>query len=370
MMAGTNDLRSGEKILPSPITALGQFYRVLEAGTEERKYIGLDRNVRVSPFPEWFMAKIRENIDSSLFNNYPVQDQLQIKLASYLNVSTDSLLITPSSDAAFQYLYHAYVSQGDEVVMLDPSYAMFPVYADMFEAKPVLIPFDRDITVDNVLLINSISNRTKMVLIANPNQPTGTLLPESVLLTLINRAAEVNALVVVDEAYYPFSHSTLLPMVVQYPNLVVTRTFSKAGGLAGCRIGYIVGHPEIINQVYKVRSVNDLNSMAILCVNELLEYPEVIDQYVADTEEGSSILQRDVRELGLEPLPTHANFALIRVGHICDPNRLVESLKLNGYLVKGSLPECVDDCIRVTLGPADVMRGFVTALRKSLEMCV
>ena len=367
MMVGTSGFPSGEKMIPDPITELGQFYRVAEAGTEERKFIGLDRNVRVSPFPEWFMTRIRENIDSSLFNNYPVQDQLHVKMSSYLNVSSDSLLITPSSDAAFQYLYHAYVSQGDEVLMLDPSYAMFPVYADMYGAKSVLVPFDRNINVDNSLLTNSVSNRTKMVLIANPNQPTGTLLPEDVLITLVSLAAEVKALVVVDEAYYPFSHTTLLPMVAQYPNLVVTRTFSKAGGLAGCRIGYIVGHPEIIKQVYKVRSVNDLNSIAILCADQLLEYPEVIDQYVADTEEGSAILQREVLDLGLEPLPTHANFALIRVGHFCDPNRLVESFKLNGYLVKGALPECVDDCIRVTLGPPEVMLGFVNALRKSLE---
>jgi histidinol-phosphate aminotransferase len=354
-------------MLPTAVPAVKILHRVPEAGITTRQYIGLDRNERLSPFPDWFMDNIRQSVQSNLLNWYPVQDELELELAEDVGLSLDQIILTPSSDSAFKALYQAYIGPGDSAVMLDPSYAMFPVYAQMFLGNPVLIPFDQNLEIDTELLLESIIPGVRLVMIANPNQPTGTILGDDIILEMIDRAARVGALVVVDEAYYPFSRATALPWVKEYPNLVVTRTLSKGAGLAGLRIGFVAGHPEVIENLFKVRTVNDMNSMSILCAREILKHPELIDDYVDQVDAGREVLAKDVAELGLTPLPSHANFMLIRVAHKRPPRELVEELKTKGYLVKGLDAPCVADCIRVTLGPPEIMSQFSASLREVME---
>ena len=113
--------------------------------------------------------------------------------------------------------------------------------------------------------------------------------------------------------------------------------------------------------------MNDMNAMAILCAGKLLEHPQIIDDYVMEVERGIHLLESAALDMGLEPYPTHANFMLIRVEHRCNPNELVSALKTRGYLVKGSLPSCISDCIRVTVGPPNIMSAFASSLRSALE---
>ena len=358
----------GDRCLPSSVPALQKLFRVPEAGSDTRQYVGLDRNERLVPFPDWFIEDIRQSVTSTLLTWYPTQDQLHGQLCDELGLREDQLILTASSDAAFKAFYEVYIQPGDRIVMLDPSYAMFPVYAQMFGGEAVLVPYNSDVELDNESLLNSVTPGVKLVMLANPNQPTGTLLDEGILREVINRAAAVNALVVMDEAYYPISGVTALPWLDTYPNLLVTRTFSKAAGLAGLRLGLVAGDPEVITNLYKVRPVNDLNSMSIVCALQILKHPEIIEDYLAQIEEGKKILVSQVEDLGLKALPSHANFVLIRVADRCQPAQLVEALKQRGYLVKGPLDApCVADCIRVTLGPPDLMSNFADSLRSVLE---
>lgn len=350
--------------LPDPVPALNRFSRVPEAGINTRKYIGLDRNERLTPFPDWFMETIKQAVQSKLLTCYPVQDELEEQLSQYLGLDMDHILLSPSSDAAMKSLYQSYLNPGDRVVMLDPSYAMFPVYADMFGAESIQIPYNSTPTVDEEQILDVITAGVKLVMIANPNQPTGTILENSILRKLVEKAESVGAILAVDEAYYPFSKTTAMPMIAEHPNLVVMRTFSKAAGLAGLRIGYVAGDPRVIANLYKVRTVNDMNSMALLCASEILRHPDIIDQYVAEVTAGGIVLAEEVKNLGLEPLPTHANFMLIRVGQRKSPDIVVEELKTRGFLVKSLSPHCVSDCIRVTLGPPALMIEFASNLSK------
>ena len=367
-MSGKLKRSQASGYLPDPAPGLAQVHRVREAGSDVLDYIALDRNERVSPFPEWFMDEVRENLTSAVLSRYPVQDQLHRQLAQQLQVPEECLILTPSSDSAFKSLFEAYVQPGDGVVMLEPSYAMFPVYTRMFLGKAVEISYGPDMELDTERLLDSATVGVKLLLIANPNQPTGTLLDETVLRQLIERAAEVGALVVVDEAYHPFSHATALPWLATYPNLVVVRTFSKSAGLAGLRLGFAAGHPEVCANLFKVRAANDLNSMAIMCASLILKHPQVVDDYVAEVQEGGRLLADRSRALGLVPLPTHTNFMLIRVAHRCPPDSLVEALKQRGFLIKGPVDApSVAGCVRVTLGPPDLMSNFADRLDEALS---
>jgi len=175
-------------------------------------------------------------------------------------------------------------------------------------------------------------------------------------------------LVVVDEAYYPFSGHTLLPWVAEHPNLVVTRTFSKAWGLAGVRVGLVAAHPEVIANLYKVRSAYDVNAVAAACTSVMLGHPEVAEDYAAAVAAGRELLVTRAQELGLEPVPSLTNFQVLRVAQRRDPAELVAALLERGYIVKGPFgAPGLRDCIRVTLGPAALMEQFADVLAEELE---
>ena len=167
--------------------------------------------------PDWLLDEIRAGIESSLLTQYPALDGLYQDLSGMLALPRERLLLTAGSDAAFRALHQVYVRPGDRVAMLDPSYAMYPIYARMFGATPVQVPFASDLSLDAEQLLDAIGTGVRMVLLADPNQPTGTQLPREVLRAVLARAAEHGALVVVDEAYFPFSRTTVLPWLARVP---------------------------------------------------------------------------------------------------------------------------------------------------------
>jgi histidinol-phosphate aminotransferase len=301
-----------------------------------------------------------------VLTGYPSADSLYEQLSQSLGVPRERLLLTAGSDSAVRAVYQALLQPGDAVVSLEPSYAMYQVYAQMFQARAVEITIPRSLKVDRQQLLEAIAPGVRLVMLANPNQPTGTLLDEEYLLRVLERAARIQALVAVDEAYFPFSRHTMLPHTGEFPNLLVIRTLSKAAGLAGLRIGFAVGHPEVVQSLWKLRPANDINSMAILCAREMLAVPELIEDYVADVEAGKETLAAVAAELGLSPVPTATNFMLLRVPSPLTPGALVASLRDDRFLVGGPFrAPCIADCIRVTLGPPALMSRFGDALRRA-----
>jgi histidinol-phosphate aminotransferase len=356
--------------LPEPIVSLTQIERLPEGGREREGYIGLDRNERLAPLPENVLDEIRGAIASPLLTGYPALDELYEDLENVLGVPRKRLLMTPGSDAAFRALHQVYVRPGDRTVMLDPSYAMYPIYTRTFGGEPVQVAFSEDLTLDGELLLDAIRPGVRMVLLADPNQPTGTTLSRELLQAILGRAGEVGVLVVVDEAYFPFSRTTVLPWLGEYPHLVVTRTFSKAWGLAGVRAGCVAAHPDVVHNLYKVRSAYDVNAVAAMCVRTLLRHPEVAQEFVAEVDAGRDVLARRVRSLGLEPLSGETNFQVLRVAARVDPATLVGRLREHGYLIRGPFTApCLRGCVRVTLGPPELMARFCDALEEALDGC-
>lgn len=362
-----SDTRSDVRI-PSPVPGVAEIERLREGGDERHGFVPLDRNERLSPLPDAVVEELRAGISSELVTTYPVLDSTYADLGSAVGLPRERLLLTSGSDAAFKALYQSYVRPGDRVVMLDPTYAMYAVYARMFEATPVTVPFADDLSLDPERLLEAIAPGTRLVLIPNPNQPTGTLLAGEVLDELIERASSVGALVLVDEAYFPFSGTTVLPAVAERPNLVVTRTFSKAWGLAGLRVGFAAAHPEVVRTLSKVRSVYDITALSAHCVRVLLSHPEVAEDYVAEVDAGRELLTARAKELGLEAIDCRTNFLPIRVTARAEPEPLVAALRDRGFLVKGPFgTPCLRDCIRATLGPPALMAEFAAALAESLD---
>ncbi|MGH3050826.1 MAG: pyridoxal phosphate-dependent aminotransferase [Gaiellaceae bacterium] len=354
------------RLSPEPVPALAEIERWREAGPELEGVVRLDRNERVGELPEWFLDELRTRLTSDLAELYPMPQRLHDELAAANGLPPERLLVTPGNDAAIRAVHLAFVRPGDSVVRLDPTYAMIPIYGRMFAARDVPVGFDTDLRADVDALLAAVQPGVRLVLLANPNQPTGTLLSGKTIAALRERCEEHGALLVLDEAYFPFAGETGLAHAVESENVVVLRTFSKAAGLAGLRVGWAAGGVEAMKALYKVRSAGEVNALGIEAARLAVARPELVDDYVAAVAAGRELLTEQARALGLEPLPGHANFLLLGVPPERDPAALVAALRDRGYLVRGAYPyPGLDRTIRVTLGPPGVMKRFAEALALS-----
>lgn len=355
--------REGIVRLPEPVASVAATHRWREGGSERSGFVGLDRNERVGPLPDWFLDEVRTAITSHLLITYPNTSELHAELAATTGIASDRLLVTPGNDPAIKAAYQCYVRPGDRVVMLEPTYAMIRVYADIFGAEAVTAGYNASLELDVDALLGKVVQGTALVVIANPNQPTGTVVEHAVLERLLERAAEAKALVFVDEAYTTFAPETsALPLLEAHSNLLVARTFSKIG-LAGIRVGFIAGAPEVVRSFYKVRSAAEVNAVAIETARILLRHPEIGTDYAADVAAGREVLAARARALDLEPLPSHANFLQLRLPPRLDPEAVVSGLHERRWLVRGPFADrCLARCVRVTLGPPDLMATFADSL--------
>ena len=367
MLSDRADTTDADFGLPEPIPALAGVQRLREGGSERDGYIGLDRNERLSPLPSEAVEAIRAALGPDELTKYPNTEPLYEQLAGQLGIARERLRLTAGSDAAIRALHHCYVTPGDRTVSLDPSYAMYPVYTRMFGGEPLQVPFDEQLRIDGDALLSAIAPGVKLVLLAEPNQPTGTALGDDLLAQVLERAAAARALVVVDEAYFPFSEHTVLPWLDEHPQLVVTRTFSKAWGLAGLRIGFAAGAPAVIETLYKVRTAYDVNAAAAAAAQVLLARPEVAADYAAEVAAGRRRLELRTRALGLSPLPGYTNFALVSVAP-ADPEQLATRLLARRFIIRGGFAAPgLAGCIRITLGPPELMDRFADALEEVLR---
>ena len=328
--------------------------------------IRLDKNENTTGLDREILAKALKGIDPDFITSYPEAAGLYRRLSDHLGLSEENLVITFGSDGAIRSIFEAFVESGDEVITLNPTYAMYDVYCDMFGAKKVSIDYDRDLGLPHEKIIKHISGRTRLVAVPNPNSPTATAISRSGMLEILKASREKGVIVLADEAYYGFYGETMLDCIKEWKNLVVTRTFSKTAGLASCRIGYAAGDPSIIEPLYKVKPMYESSGMALRFAEFILDNQPIVDGYIDAVREGKEYLARRMERLGLRVLPSHANFLVIRIPGIND--ELAESLASRGILIKGGYPHpSMKDTIRVTAGPRPQMEEFMKVFESCFE---
>ena len=312
--------------IPSPHEHLRSIFRTSERHEGRKGLICLDRNERVSPIPEPIFREMLAHLTIQDVMVYPDAGPFVERLARVLSLPEDHVAETAGSDAALRRVFMAYLRPEGIVVSLDPSYAMYDLYTRIFRgrSKRVLYPIDRQCDVASLLA--AIEPGVQLVIIAHPDQPVGTAMASSDIRRVVSRAASVGAICLIDEAYYPFNPVTVVDAVREFDNLLVTRSLSKYPGCAGLRLGYAVGHPDLIKGLMAVRG-------------------------------GRSA------ELGFEPLPCVTNFNLLRCPPGISSEQIAGALERRGYLVKHGFAHAgIKDCIRVSLNGPDIMDPFLDAL--------
>jgi histidinol-phosphate aminotransferase len=331
-----------------------------ELGLEPGKIIKLASNENpLGPSPAARRAMI-ETLERSHFYPDGGGYYLREAIAEELGLSMANVILGNGSNEIIEFLGHAYLQPGDEVVVAKHSFAVYRLMAQLFGAKVVDVP-DPDFVADLDGMLAAITPRTKEVFIANPNNPTGTMVFQDEIDRFMSRVPE-HVVVVFDEAYYEFLEEA--PDVLKYVragrNVVVLRTFSKIQGLANLRIGYGLAAPEIVEVLQRARQPFNANGIAQAGALAGMRDKDHMEATRRVTDEGRNFLQAEFLDMDLEFVPSHANFVLVRVG---DGKNVFEALLRRGIIVRAMGSYGLPEWIRVSVGTMPQNKSFVAELR-------
>ncbi|MGA9545481.1 MAG: histidinol-phosphate transaminase [Candidatus Sulfotelmatobacter sp.] len=309
------------------------------------------------------LARLR-SLDSEALARYPEREPVEAEVAGFLGLDASQALLTNGVDEAIHLLCSTYLEPGDEAIIVVPTFAMYAIFAQAEGARVVEVPSSETFSFPLGDLISRINQRTRLIALANPNNPTGTAVPCNVLLR-VARAAP-HAAVLVDEAYFEFHGETILHHTARPANLFVARTFSKAYGLAGLRMGILAGDADQMAMVRRVASPYNVNAVALAVLPEALRDQEYVERYVNEVQRGRELLQQELKALHLRYWPSRANFVLVRVGPAYA--EFIRALRTHGILVRdrNNDPAC-NGCVRLTVGSLEHTQTLIVALREVVE---
>lgn len=297
---------------------------------------------------------------------YPERQVAEGNLAEFLGVRTDELLLTNGVDEAIHLLCQTFLGAGDEALIVAPTYSMYRIYMMAAGSQVREIRSGSDFRFPTRELCDSVSDRTKLVAIANPNNPTGTLAMPEELFQLASAAG--SAAVLIDEAYFEFCGQTALNLLKEWSNVFVTRTFSKAYGMAGLRLGAMIGNREHMAAVRLACSPYNVNAVALACLPTAIEDREYIERYVDEVLESRNRLEMFLCGQGVQFWPSQANFVLLRAGATAgDARTFAERMREQGILVRDrSSDYACEGCVRITLGTRQQTDRLLNALQQTL----
>lgn len=320
--------------------------------------------------------RVLDVIQSQLkeLSRYPDGNGYVLKqaLSQKLGVAPQQITLGSGSSEVLELLARAFLTSNDEVIYSQHAFAMYPIITQAVNAQSVVTPaknWGHDLKAMQV----AITDKTRMIFIANPNNPTGTWLGAAELKNFI-ASLSANIIVVVDEAYFEYASDSRLgardypdtmAWLDEFPNLVVTRTFSKAYGIAGLRVGYGVSNPEIADLLNRVRQPFNVNSLALAAATAALNDTEHLQHGLDCNAQGMLQLAQGVESLGLTYVPSVGNFMSIDMGG--DAAGIYDSLLHEGVIVRPVASYKMPHHLRVTVGTAAENTTFLLALKKVLE---
>jgi histidinol-phosphate aminotransferase len=301
---------------------------------------------------------LREHVTASQLSIYPEYVDAIRELAAFFEVAEDEFTLTNGTDEAIQILVNTFVDDGDQMLALKPSYAMYRFYAELAGAAVHEIPYQPEtLAFPMADLLAAITPSTRAVLIANPNNPTGTTIDLAAIKTILQAAP--NAAILIDEAYFEFCETTALPWIRDYKNLFVSRTFSKVYGMAAMRCGCLFSSAANVAWLKKAQSPYSVNTLAALAARAAIRDRAYVDNYVDEVLAARARAYEGLHKLGIKTFPSEANFILFELGDRAIPIR--DALRDRGVLVRDRSYE-IPGCVRVTIGTRAQIERFLEEL--------
>jgi histidinol-phosphate aminotransferase len=320
----------------------------------------LDMNESTTGCSPRVLAKLN-SMDARTLAQYPRREAGEKLVADFLGVAPQQFLLTNGADEAIDLLCRAYLEPENEIVIVVPTFGMYEVFAQMENAKVVRVRTGPDFSFPLQPVLDALTGKTKIVVICNPNNPTGVDVPRSAIMRVIEAAPE--AAILLDEAYFDFYGQTMIDQIGRLPNLFVARTFSKAYGLAGLRLGVIVGAEEQTSVLRRMASPFNVNTFAVECLPEALADREFVAGYVAQILASREWLRNELEQLNFKCWPSHGNFILCRFGE--EKKAILEALRARNIALRDR-PDC-EGCVRITIGKQQEMERLIAELKQVLS---
>lgn len=320
----------------------------------------------LGPSP-YAMAAIEKGI--SKINLYPDGGAsiLKSRLAQHLGVEEANVIVGNGSDEIIRMITETFLNEGEEVIFAEPGFIIYRLATVVMKGKCVSIPL-KNYVHDLEAMLRAVNERTKLIFIANPNNPTGTMVGKAQVASFMKRIPS-NVVIIFDEAYYEYVERSDFPETISYikegKNVITLRTFSKVYGLAGLRIGCAIAKEEFIIALNRVRQPFNVNSLAQIAARAALEDKEHVRESCRINSEGKKFLYQELAKRKLTYIPSQTNFILIDVGK--DASEVSHKLLREGIIVRPMKMYNLPNFIRVTIGKMEENQKFIAALDKAIK---
>jgi histidinol-phosphate aminotransferase len=309
------------------------------------------------------VRKALRNLTSAAVSMYPEQESVRRELAKFFEIHADELLLTNGTDEALHLIADTFIGVDDTVVIVEPTFAMYRFYSELAGARVRVLSYGADLQFPMNALLTALGRGPRIFFLANPNNPTGSVLGSTELRRILQAAKKT--LVVVDEAYFEFSGITILPWIRRYNNLVVTRTFSKAAGLAGLRLGCIFAQRSIAEHFRKAQSPYPVNVAALIAARATMRDRSFLRRTLREFHRSRKELERGLAKLGIPFFPSAANFVLLFLG--ARAKEVVASLARQGTLIRDRSSDFGGaGYVRITFGTLSQTRRVLRQLKEIL----
>jgi histidinol-phosphate aminotransferase len=319
----------------------------------------LDLNESTTGCSPRVLAKIR-TLDAKTLALYPPREPGEEMIAAFLRIKPSEVLLTNGADEAIDLLCRAYLEPEDEIIVVVPAFNMYEIFAQSSGATVVRVPAGPDFSFPVERILAAINPRTRMVVVTNPNNPTGTVAQRDDICRVVKAAPD--AAVLVDEAYFDFYGETMMDQIGKAPNLFVARTFSKAYGLAGMRLGVLAGPAEHISVIRRMTSPFNVNVFALECLAEALGDRQFVAGYVKQVRATRGWLERELELLGFHCWPSQANFVLVNFGNLRPA--ILSAMTTEGIALRDR-PD-IPGCVRISIGTQAEMARVLAVLQRTL----
>jgi histidinol-phosphate aminotransferase len=344
-----------QKIKPycPPLSGRGQYSGLL-----------LDFNERTIPISNKVKKVLVDFFKNGKINTYPDYGNLSKKIAKYANVTEAEVMLTNGSEQAMDIIFRTFTAKDSETIIPSPSYSMFYLFGELCENNIICPDYEANFTYPVNEVLKKINKKTKLIVICNPNNPSGTLVSLNKIESILKKALAVKAIVYLDEAYFEFSQITAAPLINKYPNLIISRTFSKAFGLASLRIGYILTSTQNITELLKVRGPYDINMPACLAANAALDDIKDIKNYVSEVMfKAKPLFESFLTQNKITFYKSGANFILFKPKNV---QKTFDILNKKGFLLRRQMRKGLEDTIRLTIGTEKQIKTLISAYKKYL----
>ena len=334
-------------------------------GRASKGYLLLDFNeMTIEPSPKVKKA-LKEFVDSGRLQVYPEYGDLDSKIAQYAGVEPPEVMVTNGSDQGIDVIFRAFVEKEDKVIIPTPSFAMHYQSAGIQEAETLKPVYKRDSSFPLKEVLDWIDENVKLVVICNPNNPTGTALSIENVEKILKKAKEKNVAVLQDEAYFEFSGITAKDLISDFDNLFITRTLSKTFGIVAVRPAYILSQKKNIKELLKIRGPYDVNMFAKVAIEAALDDLDYMENYIKEVmQESKPKLEKFFKEKGINFFPSKANFLFLQVEN---PGEIIKKLESQGILVRPKKGPDGKEGIRISIGTLKDTERFIAAFSEVLK---